>query len=97
MFSELVQKSFTKRLSEAGRNHNCVMHGYFYIVDVQAAPRFCSGSIVAQDTDGLLHLSQISSRHNGGWLVLGADLKPYRTPVYELDRAPCLDFGYGTI
>lgn len=53
--------------------------------------------IVAQDTDGLLRLSQISSRHNGGRLVVGADLKPNRTPVYELDKVPCLDFGYGTI
>ncbi len=48
-------------------------------------------------TDCTLDFSEIAPRHNGGWLVVDADLEASRAPVNELNRAPGLDCGDGIV
>ena len=64
---------------------------------IETGPSFGNGGRVAQHADGTLHLSKISARYNGRWLVVDAHLEASRTPADELDGALCLDGGYSGI
>ena len=64
---------------------------------VEAGPGFGNGRGVGQHAHGTLHLGQITARHDGGWLVVDADLEASRAPVHELDCTLGLDGGDGRI
>lgn len=64
---------------------------------IQTGPSLGDGCSVAQHADGTLHLGQITSRHNGGRLVVDADFEAGGTPVHELDGALGLDGGDGRV
>ena len=64
---------------------------------IQTSPGLGDGRRVAQHAHGTLHLGQVTTRNNGGWLVVDADLETSRAPVDELDGALGLDGGDGGV
>jgi len=58
---------------------------------IQTSPGFSDGSGVGEHADSSGDLGEISSRNNGGWLVVDTDLEPSGTPVNELDAPLGLD------
>ena len=64
---------------------------------VQSGPGLGDGGGVAQHAHSSLHLSQVTSGHNGGWLVVDTDLETGWAPVDELDGPLGLDCGDGGV
>ena len=64
---------------------------------IQTSPGLGDGRRVAQHAHGTLHLGQVTTRNNGGWLVIDADLETSGAPVDELDGALGLDGGDGGV
>ena len=64
---------------------------------IQTSPGLSDGRCVAQHAHGTLHLGQVTTRNNSGWLVVDADLETSGAPVDELDGALGLDGGDGGI
>ena len=64
---------------------------------IEAGPCLGNGRGVGQHAHGTLHLGQITAGHDGGWLVVDADLEASRAPVHELDGTLGLDGGDGRI
>lgn len=60
---------------------------------IQTGPGLGNGGGVGQHAHGTLHLGQIATRHNSGWLVVDAHLETGRTPVHELNGTLGLDGG----
>ena len=60
---------------------------------VKTGPCLSNGRGVGQHADRALDLGQITTRNNGGGLVVDADLESSGTPVHELDGALGLDGG----
>ena len=58
---------------------------------VETSPGLGDGSSVGQHAHCALHLGQVTSRNDGGRLVVDADLEASGTPVHELDGALGLD------
>ena len=64
---------------------------------VETSPGFGNGRGVGQHAHGTLHLGQVTTRHDGGWLVVDADLEACGAPVHKLDGTLGLDGGNGCI
>ena len=64
---------------------------------IQTGPGLGNGGGVAQHADGSLHLGQITTWHDGWWLVVDSDLETSWTPVDELDGPLGLDGGNGGV
>ncbi|WAR26379.1 hypothetical protein MAR_012083, partial [Mya arenaria] len=64
---------------------------------IQTGPGLGDGGGVAQHAHGTLHLGQITTGNDGGWLVVDADLESGGTPVDELDGPLGLDGGDGGV
>merc|ERR1719511_111860 len=64
---------------------------------IQSGPGLGDGGGVAQHAHGSLHLGQVTSGHNSGWLVVDADLETSWAPVYKLDGSLGLDGGNGGV
>ena len=64
---------------------------------IQTSPGLGDGGGVAQHAHGTLHLGEIATGHNGGWLVVDADLEASGAPVDELDGPLRLDGGNGGV
>ena len=64
---------------------------------VKPDPGLGNGGGVGQHARDPLHLSQVPTGNDGGWLVVDADLEASRTPVHELDGALALDGGNGGV
>ena len=58
---------------------------------VKASPGLGDGGGVAQHAHGTLDLGQVTSRDNGWWLVVDADLETSWAPIDELDGTLGLD------
>mmetsp|Transcript_63511 Transcript_63511/g.105937 ORF Transcript_63511/g.105937 Transcript_63511/m.105937 type:complete len:411 (+) Transcript_63511:505-1737(+) len=61
---------------------------------VNAGEHLSDGSAVADHADSTLHLGQITTRHNSGWLVVDTALETSGAPVHELDGTLGLDGGH---
>ena len=64
---------------------------------IQTGPGLGNGGGVAQHADGSLYLGQITTWHDGWWLVVDSDLETSWTPVDELDGPLGLDGGNGGV
>ena len=64
---------------------------------VKTGPGLGNGRGVGQHAHGTLHLGQVTSGHNGRWLVVDTDLEASGTPVNKLDGTLGLDGGDGSI
>jgi len=64
---------------------------------IQTSPSFSDGCGVTQHAYSTLHLGQVPTRHNSGWLIVDSDLKASRTPINKLDSALGLDGGNSSI
>jgi len=64
---------------------------------IQTRPRLGDSGGVAQHAHGALHLGEITTWHNGRWLVVDPHLEPSRAPVYKLDGALGLDGRNGSV
>ena len=64
---------------------------------VKSSPGLSDGSGVAQHAHGSLDLGKITTRHNGGWLVVDSDLESSGAPVDKLDGPLGLDGGNGGV
>ena len=64
---------------------------------IKTSPSLGDGGGVAQHADGTLHLGQITTGDDGGWLVVDANLETSGAPVNELDGALGLDDGDGSV
>ncbi|KAJ8981683.1 hypothetical protein NQ317_017304 [Molorchus minor] len=64
---------------------------------IKPSPSLGDGRCVRQHAYSTLHLSQITTRNNGGRLVVDANLKTSGTPVNKLDGTLGLDGGNGCI
>merc|ERR1712156_1295988 len=52
---------------------------------IQTSPGLGDGGGVGQHAHGTLDLGEVTTRNNGGWLVVDADLEASWAPVDELD------------
>ena len=64
---------------------------------VETSPGFGDGRGVGQHAHGTLHLGQVTTRHDGGWLVVDANLEACGAPVHKLDGTLGLDGSNGCI
>ena len=64
---------------------------------VKTSPGLGDGGGVAQHAHGTLHLGQIATGDNGGWLVVDANLEASGAPVDELDGTLGLDGSNGGV
>lgn len=64
---------------------------------VKTGPGLSDGGSVAQHAHGTLDLGEVTTWHNGGWLVVDSDLESGGTPVDELDGPLGLDGGDGSV
>ena len=64
---------------------------------VKTSPGLGDGGGVAQHAHGTLHLGQITTGDNGGWLVVDANLETSGAPVDKLDGTLGLDGGNGSV
>merc|ERR1719470_400809 len=64
---------------------------------VKPGPGLGNSGGVGQHAHGPLHLGQVSTGDDGGWLVVDADLEASGTPVHELDGALALDGGDSSV
>ena len=64
---------------------------------VKASPGLSDGGGVGQHADGSLDLGKITSRNDGWWLIVDANLESSGTPVDELDGSLGLDGGDGSV
>ena len=64
---------------------------------VKTSPGLGDGGGVAQHAHGTLHLGQIATGDNGGWLVVDANLEASGAPVNKLDGTLGLDGGNGSV
>ena len=64
---------------------------------VQPGPGLSDGGGVGEHADGSLDLGQVSTRDDGGRLVVDADLEASGTPVNKLNRSLALDGGDGRV
>jgi len=64
---------------------------------VKTSPGLGDGGGVGQHADGTLDLGQVTSGHDGGWLVVDADLETSWAPVDKLDGPLGLDGGNGCV
>merc|ERR1711893_254456 len=64
---------------------------------IQTSPGLSNGSGVAQHAHGTLHLGQVTTWHNSGWLVVDSNLETSGAPVHKLDGTLGLDGGNGSI
>ena len=64
---------------------------------IETSPSLSNSGRVAQHAHGTLHFGEISTGHDGWWLVVDAHLEAGRTPVDELDGALRLDGGDGSV
>ena len=64
---------------------------------VKTGPGLRDGGGVGQHADSSLDLGEITSRNNGWWLVVDANLESSGTPVDELDGSLGLDGGDGSV
>ena len=64
---------------------------------VKTGPGLSDGGGVGQHADGSLDLGEITSRNNGWWLVVDANLESSGTPVDELDGSLGLDGCDGSV
>jgi hypothetical protein len=64
---------------------------------VETGPGLGDGRGVGQHAHGTLHLGQVTSGHDGGWLVVDTDLEASGAPVDELDGTLGLDGGDGSV
>ena len=64
---------------------------------VEAGPSFSDGRGVGQHAHRTLHLGKVTTGHNGGRLVVDADLESRGAPVHKLDGTLGLDGGNGSI
>ena len=64
---------------------------------VKPGPGLGNGGGVGQHAHGPLHLSQVPTGNDSGWLVVDADLEASRTPVHQLDGELALDGGDGGV
>merc|ERR1719203_338829 len=64
---------------------------------IKTSPGLSNGSGVAQHAHGTLHLGQVTSGNNSGWLVVDANLETSWAPVNELDGPLGLDGGNGGV
>ena len=58
---------------------------------VQPCPRLCYGGGVGQHADGPLHLGQVTTRHNGGGLVVDTNLIQQKYNPFILYQTPTLN------
>jgi len=63
----------------------------------KAPARNGDGGGVGEHADGSLDLGEVSTRDDGGRLVVDADLEPGGTPVNELHGPLALDGGDGGV
>ncbi|GIL42644.1 hypothetical protein Vafri_593 [Volvox africanus] len=64
---------------------------------VQATEDLADGSAVGDHADGTLHLGQVTTWDNSGWLVVDAALETSWAPVDELDGALSLNGCHGRV
>ena len=64
---------------------------------VKTGPGLSDGGGVGQHADGSLDLGKITSRNDGWWLIVDANLESSGTPVDELDGSLGLDSGDGGV
>jgi hypothetical protein len=64
---------------------------------VETGPGLGNGGGVGQHAHSTLHLGQVTSGHDGGWLVVDTDLEASGAPVDELDGTLGLDGGNGSV
>ena len=64
---------------------------------VKTSPGLGDGGGVAQHAHSTLDLGQITTRDNGGWLVVDANLETSGAPVDKLDGTLGLDGGNGSV
>ena len=64
---------------------------------IQTSPSLGDGGGVAQHAYSTLHLGQVTTWHNGGWLIVDSNLKASGTPIHKLDTPLVLDRRNGRI
>merc|ERR1719347_398218 len=64
---------------------------------VEPCPGFGDSGGIAEHADSPLHLGKVSSRDDGGWLVVDTNFESGRAPVDELDTTFGFDGGDGSV
>ena len=96
ILTSLGEFSFLHTLSDVPMDESTLGVHQIELV-VETSPGLGDGCGVAQHADGTLNLCKITTRDDGGWLVVDTNLEASWTPVNELDGTLGLDGSDGGV